>query len=94
MERIICGAEGRDSRTSSEAARSPLQADLEHFCQAAEAIGYTLGTATRVASQSIGRTLTQTGRHLDDLTLADFGTADACVKRDSRRVIGVITSRP
>jgi integrase len=68
-----------------EAAASPLGRDLERFCHGAQAIGYTPAVAVRVASQSVGRMLIQTGRHLDDLTLADFEElADACAERDSR----------
>ena len=67
-----------------EAAGSPLWPDLERFCQAAQAIGYSSGMAVRVASQSVGRMLIQTGRHLEGLALADFQElAGACAERDS-----------
>ena len=65
-----------------EVVGSPLEADLEKFCRGAEAIGYTPGVALRVASQSVGRMLVQTGRHLEALTLTDFEElACACTNR-------------
>jgi integrase len=67
-----------------EAAAGPLGPDLERFCQGAQAIGYTPAMAVRVASQSVGRMLVQTGRHLEELSLADFEElASACAARDS-----------
>ncbi len=65
-----------------EAAAGPLGPDLERFCQGAQAIGYTPGMAVRVASQSVGRMLVQTGCHLEELSLADFEElASACAER-------------
>jgi site-specific recombinase XerD len=67
-----------------EAAASPFGPDLERFCAAAQGIGYTPGMAVRVASQSVGRMLIQTGGHLEELTLADFDElAGACAERDA-----------
>jgi len=51
---------------------SPLEEDMERFCRAAEAIGYTPINSWRAASQSVGRLLLQSGRRLDELSLADF----------------------
>jgi integrase len=62
---------------------SPLEDDMLRFCRAAEVIGYTPGQSLRAASQSIGRLLIQTGRQLDQLTVADFDVfADACRQRE------------
>src|SRR5262249_34457358 len=55
-----------------EIGASPLEADMTRFLRAAEAIGFTPIQAYRVASQSIGRVLIQTGRPLDDLSVADL----------------------
>jgi integrase len=61
---------------------SPLEADMARFRQGAEAVGFTPIQALRVASQSVGRLVIQTGRSLDDLTLADFDSlTDACRRR-------------
>lgn len=61
---------------------SPLEADMTRFLHSAEAIGYTPIQSLRVASQSVGRLLIQSGRHLDDLTLRDFDDLiDACRQR-------------
>ncbi len=61
---------------------SPLEADMTRFREGAEAIGYTPIQSLRVASQSVGRLLVQSGRHLDDLTLGDFDELiDACRQR-------------
>ena len=61
---------------------TPLEADMERFRQGAEAVGFTPIQALRVASQSVGRLVIQTGRSLDDLTLADFDSlTDACRRR-------------
>jgi len=51
---------------------SSLEEDMTRFCEAAQSIGYTPINAWRSASQSVGRLLIQSGRHLDELTLADF----------------------
>ncbi|HTP30266.1 MAG TPA: tyrosine-type recombinase/integrase [Anaeromyxobacteraceae bacterium] len=56
----------------SHIAGSPLEEDLTTFRQGAEAIGFSPPNTLRVASQSVGRLLIQTGRRLDELTLADF----------------------
>lgn len=62
---------------------TPLEGELVRFCQAAESLGYTPGQSQRAASQSIGRLCIQTGRQLDELTLADFDEfADACRRRE------------
>jgi integrase len=61
---------------------SPLETDMMRFREGAEAIGYTPIQSLRVASQSVGRLLIQSGRHLDDLTLRDFDELiDACRQR-------------
>jgi integrase len=65
-----------------EIAGSPLEADMTRFLSAAEAIGFTPIQAYRVASQSVGRVLIQTGRPLDEVTVADLDElADACRRR-------------
>jgi len=51
---------------------SALEEDMTRFCEAAQSIGYTPINAWRSASQSVGRLLIQSGRRLDELTLADF----------------------
>jgi integrase len=62
---------------------SRLEADMWRFRRGAEGIGYTPVNALRFASQSVGRLLIETGRHLDELTLADFDElADACRRRE------------
>ncbi|MGH9304878.1 MAG: tyrosine-type recombinase/integrase, partial [Acidimicrobiales bacterium] len=64
-------------------AGTPIGADMARFRQCAEAIGYTSIQALRVASQSVGRLLIQTGRPLDELTLVDFTEmTDACGERE------------
>jgi integrase len=69
-----------------EAAAGPLGPDLESFCLGAQAIGYTPAMSVRVASQSVGRMLVQTGRHLEELGLADFEElARACAEREAGR---------
>ena len=69
-----------------EAAAGPLGPDLERFCLGAQAIGYTPGMAMRVASQSVGRMLVQTGRHLEELSLEDFEKLTrACAERGAAR---------
>ena len=61
---------------------SPIETDMTRFLHGAEAIGYTPIQSLRVASQSVGRLLIQSGRPLDDLTLRDFDELiDACEKR-------------
>ncbi len=64
-------------------AGTPIGADMARFRDGAEAIGHTPIQALRVASQSVGRLLIQTGRPLDQLTLFDFAEmADACRERE------------
>ena len=64
-------------------AGTPIGIDMARFRQGAEAIGFTPIQALRVASQSVGRLLIQTGRPLDQLTLSDFAEmADACRERE------------
>ena len=61
---------------------SPLEADMVRFLHGAEAIGYTPIQSLRVASQSVGRLLIQSGRRLEDLTLRDFDELiNACQER-------------
>ena len=65
-----------------EIAGSPLEADMARFLRAGEAIGFTPIQAYRVASQSVGRALIQTGRRLDDLCVTDLDElAEACRQR-------------
>ena len=62
---------------------STLEDDLITFRQGAEAIGFSPPNTLRVASQSVGRLLIQTGRSLDELTLADLeDMARACQRRE------------
>ncbi len=62
---------------------TPLQADMVRFVEVAESIGFTPIQAKRAASQSIGRLLIQTGRPLEEITLADLDAlADACRQRE------------
>jgi integrase len=57
---------------------------MTRFRQGAEGIGYTPIQALRVASQSVGRLLIQTGRPLDGLSLDDFEElAEACRRREA-----------
>ena len=68
-----------------EARSSPLGAEMDRFLQGATEIGFTPIVAYRVASQSIGRLLIQTGRPLEALTLADLDQlSDACRARQRR----------
>ena len=67
-----------------EIARSPLEADMTRFMDAAVTVGFTRLQALRVASQSIGRVLLQTGRRLDEVTVADLDAlAEACRQRQA-----------
>ncbi|MGQ0824669.1 MAG: tyrosine-type recombinase/integrase [Actinomycetota bacterium] len=67
-----------------DATGSPLEDDMERFRDAGEAIGFTPIHALRIASQSVGRLVVQTGRRLDELTLADFDElAAACRDRQA-----------
>jgi integrase len=61
---------------------TPLETDMTRFLTAAEAVGFTPIQAVRVASQSIGRLLIQTGRPLGELTVTDLDDlAAACRER-------------
>jgi integrase len=63
---------------------SPIEADMARFITAAEIVGFTPIQAVRVASQSIGRLLIQTGRPLEELTVADLDDlAGACRARQA-----------
>jgi len=53
-------------------AGSPLESDMARLRQGAEAVGFTPIQAFRVASQSVARLLIQSGRPLEELSLADF----------------------
>jgi hypothetical protein len=65
-----------------EVVASPLAADMEHFRQGAEAIGFTSISSLRMASQSIGRLLIESNVGLEQLTLDDFDDlARACRRR-------------
>jgi hypothetical protein len=64
-----------------EIAGSALEEDMTLFCEAAQSIGYTPINAWRAASQSVGRLLIQSGRRLDQLTLADFGELTAACRK-------------
>jgi integrase len=67
-----------------DVAFSPLEEDMARFRQGAEAVGFAPIQALRVASQSVGRLLIQSGRSLDDLTLADFDElTGACRRRQA-----------
>jgi site-specific recombinase XerD len=67
-----------------EIAGSPLEDDMTRFRHTAQSLGYTPGQSLRAASQSVGRLLIQTGRPLDQLSLADFDEfADACRAREA-----------
>ncbi len=66
-----------------EAAHSPLAGDMARVVDTATAVGFTPIQARRAASQSIGRVLLQTGRRLDDVTVADLDAlAEACRDRE------------
>jgi integrase len=66
-----------------DVACSPMDADMARFREAGEAIGYTRTQMLRMASQSVGRLLIQTGRPLDELTLRDLDElAEACRERE------------
>jgi integrase len=63
---------------------SPLEAEMARFCATAVTVGFTETQAKRAASQSVGRLLIQTGRRLDQLTLADIeALSDACRDRET-----------
>jgi integrase len=61
-----------------------LGADLTRFRAAGEAVGFTPTQMLRISSQSIGRVLVQSGKRLDDVTLADLDElASACRDREA-----------
>ena len=63
---------------------SPFEADMARFMDAAVTVGFTHIQALRVASQSIGRVLLQTGCRLDEVTVADLDAlAAACRQRQA-----------
>lgn len=67
-----------------EISGSPLEADMARFCDTAVDVGFTPIQAKRAASQSVGRLLIQTGRELDELSVADLDAlADACRQREA-----------
>jgi integrase len=71
----------------SEIAGTSIATDMARFVDTAVAVGFTPIQTRRAASQSIGRALLQTGRRLDDITIADLDAlSDAC--RDREAVTG------
>jgi integrase len=61
---------------------SPIEAGMTVFVEQAVTVGYTRKQALAVASQVIGRALIQTGRPLEELTVADLeALAEACAAR-------------
>ena len=68
-----------------EAAASPLGADVARFLAGAEALGYSAGPRTGMASEIAIRMLIQTGRALGELTDADFDEfGQAITERETR----------
>jgi len=66
-----------------EVAGSPLEADMARFRDGAEAVGFTPIQAFRVASQSVGRLMIESGRPLSELVLSDFDElSEACRARE------------
>lgn len=64
---------------------SPLAAELDAFMTAAEKLGFTERVRFATGSQVPARLLIQTGRRLDQLTLADLAEfATACAARQDR----------
>jgi len=62
---------------------TPIEEDLATFRAAGESIGFTPTQMLRISSQSIGRILVQSGKRLDDVTLADLDElAAACEARE------------
>ena len=62
---------------------TPIEADMARFVDTAIQVGFTPIQARRAASQSVGRLLIQTGRLLDQLTIADLDAlAAACQQRE------------
>ena len=68
-----------------EAAASPLGADVARFLSGAEALGYSAGPRTAMASEVAIRMLIQAGRALGELTDADFDEfGQAITERETR----------
>jgi integrase len=68
-----------------ETTGTALGEDMERFCRAAEAIGFTPVHAFRAASQSAGRLCIQSAKRLDDLSLDDFEELRAACSDRERR---------
>ena len=67
----------------SEIVGGPLEEDLAAFRTAGEAVGFTPIQMLRIASQSAGRILLQSGKRLGEVTLADLDEfAAACRDRE------------
>lgn len=63
---------------------TPLEADMVHFVEVAESVGFTPIQAKRAASQSVGRLLIETGRPLAHLEVGDLDAlAEACRRREA-----------
>ncbi|HTW98806.1 MAG TPA: tyrosine-type recombinase/integrase, partial [Acidimicrobiales bacterium] len=59
------------------------EADMTRFCEAARAVGYSEIHSVRIASQSVGRLLIESARHLEELRLSDFDELrEACRSRE------------
>ena len=68
----------------SASAGTPIGHDMAAFIATAIEVGFTPTQARRAGSQSIGRVLIQTGRRLDQITVADFDAlAAACQERET-----------
>lgn len=68
-----------------EVTASPIEAGMVRFVEQAVEVGYTRKQAVAVASQVIGRALIQTGRPLEELTVADLDAlGEACAARQAR----------
>ena len=64
---------------------SPFTGDLQRFLDAASQLGFSERHRDSTASQAVARLLIQTGRPLDDLTMADLSEfAAACAEREHR----------
>ncbi|MEU4842347.1 tyrosine-type recombinase/integrase [Nocardia testacea] len=64
---------------------SPIGGDLARFLSTARQLGFSQRVRTATGSQAPARLLIQTGRRLDQLTVADLGEfADACRDRRER----------
>jgi integrase len=61
-----------------------IEQDMRRFTTAGVELGFSPIVMKRVASQSVGRLMIQTGRRLDELALADFaGLTHACIRRQT-----------